>query len=132
MRVGALPSKPSKGTQGYQGGAHARRVLSVPLRRQENVEPQARFHRHLQFIHHRGHGTSLTAASADLARPRRESRKLPLALENRQYLEGRRGDAKVPGCNGANDRLLTIVTSVPISGTIATMGPEACAPIARP
>ena len=71
--VGALPSKPRKGTQGYQGGAHARRVLSVPLRRQENVEPQARFHRHLQFIHRYGHGTSLTAAPVDLAGPRRKA-----------------------------------------------------------
>ena len=78
------------------GGAHARRVLSVPLRRQENAEPQARFHQHLQFIHHYGHGISLTA-------PRRTSghaekaAKLPLALEDRQYISRGGGDAKVPG-----------------------------------
>jgi hypothetical protein len=62
MRVGALPSKPRKGTQGYQGSALARRVLSVPLRPQGNVEPQARFHRHLQFIHRYVDGTFLAAA----------------------------------------------------------------------
>src|SRR6185295_4809335 len=98
MRVGAQPAKPRKGTRGYQGGALARRVLSVPLRPQENVEPQSRFHRHLQFIHRYVDGTFLGAAPADLARRAASCR---WRWQNRQDLGGRRV-AKDSGCQGAN------------------------------
>ena len=97
MRVGALPSKPRKGTQGYQGGAHARRVLSVPLRREKTLSLQARFHAAFAiFFTATGRNTPTAAPAGD--RPATsESRKLRQALENANISRDRRVDAKATG-----------------------------------
>jgi len=129
MRVGALPPKPRKRTQGYQGGTCARRVLSVPLQPSRNVEPGPRFHRHFPFIHRDVDGTSHHRGRPGRRHPGLgDGCKLLLALANWLNLRGR--DSQ--GCHSTISGLLTIAKVVPISEAIHTPEPEACAALARP
>jgi hypothetical protein len=132
MRVGALPSKPRKVLRDTRAAPLRGAFLAslYDLKETLNRRPGSIGICNLSTATWTEH--SWQPPPADLARPRRESRKLPLALANCPYLGRPRGDAKAAACNGSNGWLLTIVTAIPISGTITTTGPEACAPIARP